>query len=103
MSTAEIQDALNLYSMITFWDGRTEPGILISHYNIHRSGMEYYFVAHDNMQAYKNALDRFDRDTYRLLTETVDPRDVVSIHAVSLREFKSIMQQSAAKDRQQAD
>jgi len=48
-------------------------------------------------------LDRFDRDTYRLLTETVDPRDVVSIHAVSLREFKSIMQQSAAKDRQQAN
>lgn len=101
MSTVELQDALNLYAMITFWDGRKEPGLLISRYNIPRSATEYYFVAHDNMHHYKNALERFDRETYLEVSEPVDPQDVIAIHPVSLSEYKSIMQQSARNQRQQ--
>ncbi|MEY4595521.1 MAG: hypothetical protein RIQ47_1931 [Bacteroidota bacterium] len=102
MSHVELQDALNVYSMITFWDGRKEPGILISRYNIPRASTEYYFVAHQNMQSYKNALERFDREACLDLTEAVDAEDVLSINSVSLSEYKTIMQQSFSNEQRKA-
>lgn len=92
MTNLDIQDSINVYSMITFWDGRKEPGILISRYNIQRSQVDYYFVPQENMQAYKNAFDRYDRDACMELVEQVQPEDLVSIRPVSLSDYKMIMQ-----------
>ena len=92
MTSLEIQESINVYSMITFWDGRKEPGILISRYNIQQSRIEYYFVPQDNMQAYKNAFDRYDREACMELAEAVLPEVLVTIRPVSLSDYKMIMQ-----------
>jgi hypothetical protein len=99
MTALEIQDALNVYSMITFWDGRKEPGILINRFNIQRSRVEYFFVPQEHMQAYKNAFDRFDRDACMELIEPVVPEDLVSIRPVSLSDYKMILQLIGERNR----
>jgi hypothetical protein len=99
MTNLDIQDSINVYSMITFWDGRKEPGILISRYNIQRSQVDYYFVPQENMQAYKNAFDRYDRDACMELIEQVQPDDLVAIRPVSLSDYKMIMQLIGERNR----
>ena len=92
MTVLEIQDSINVYSMVTFWHGRKEPGILINRYNSQRSQVEYFFVPQENMQAYKNAFDRYDRESCLELIEPVLPEDLVAIRPVSLSDYKMILQ-----------
>ncbi len=92
MSALEIQDFLHLYSMFSFNDGRKEPGILINKYNTTKGEIEYFFVPQLHMQAYKNAFEKYDRETCNTLTEPVNPEQVVSIRPVSLSDYKIIME-----------
>ncbi len=92
MTTLEIQDFLNIYSMFSFKNGRKEPGILISKYNIILGEIEYLFVAQMNMQAYKSAFEKYDREACNKLVEKVDMKELVSIRPVSLSDYKIIME-----------
>lgn len=92
MTSIEIQDHLNVYSIFSFRDGRKEPGLLINRYNLQLSQVEYYFIRQENMQAYKSAFERYDRDTCARLIEKLEPADVASIRPVSLSDYKIIMQ-----------
>ncbi len=78
--------------MFSFRDGRKEAGICINKYNISTSCIEYYFVNHHNMQAYKTAFDRHDKETCNSLSSLINPEDIVSIKPVSLSDYKVIMQ-----------
>ncbi|TAH40007.1 MAG: hypothetical protein EYC69_12165 [Bacteroidetes bacterium] len=92
MSTLEIQDYLNIYSMFSFKNGRKEPGILINKYNIILGEIEYLFVPQMNMQAYKVAFEKYDREACNKLIEKVDTTELVNIRPVSLSDYKLIME-----------
>lgn len=92
MSTLEIQDYLNIYSMFSFKNGRKEPGILINKYNIILGEIEYLFVPQMNMQAYKVAFEKYDRESCNKLIEKVDTTELVNIRPVSLSDYKLIME-----------
>ncbi len=92
MSHTDLLSAINIYSMFSFVDGRDEPGILINRYNIRLARVDYYFVHHANMQAYKKAFEAYDKETCLDLSKLVFPEDLQSIRPVSLSDFKSTMQ-----------
>lgn len=92
MTSQELQDYLNLYSMFSFRDGRKEPGLLVSKYNTIKGEIEYYFIRQEYMQSYRNAFDKYDRETCNRLTEQVDGNNLVSIRPVSLSDYKIIME-----------
>lgn len=92
MSTLEIQDYLHIYSMFSFADGRKEPGLLINKYNIIKGEIEYLFIPQINMQAYKIAFEKYDRDKCSELVESVDVSQLLNIRAVSLSDYKIIME-----------
>lgn len=92
MSTLEIQDHLHVYSMFSFKDGRKEPGILINKYNIIKGEVEYLFVHQLNMQAYKSAFEKYEREKCSQLVEEINTNDLISIHQVSLSDYKIIME-----------
>ena len=92
MTILELQDYIHVYSMFTFRDGKKEPGICINKYNIAAGHIEYYFIPQINMQAYKTAFDRYDKETCRKLSVLLKPEDLVNIRPVSLDDYKIIMQ-----------
>ena len=92
MTTKELEDYLHVYSMFSFHDGRKEPGICINKYNIASTQIEYYFVPQINMQAYKTAFDRYDKETCMRLCTKIRPEELVCVRAVSLSDYKIIMQ-----------
>ena len=93
MTHYDLRDAINVYSLFTFSDGRKLPGMLISRYNIKQACVDYYFVPQENLQAYKTAFEQYDREKCMDLIDPVSPSDLMSISPVSLSDFKSIMQQ----------
>jgi hypothetical protein len=92
MTSIELQDYIHVYSMISFRDGKKEPGILINKYNLETATVQHFFIPQDNMQAYKNAFDRYDKETCRRLSIPVQVEDILSIRPVSLADYKVIMQ-----------
>lgn len=92
MNSREIQDFIHLYSMVSFRDGRREAGILINRYNAIAACVEYFFVEHADMQAYKTAFENYDRDTCRRLSHLVDLEEIVNIRPVSLADYRIILQ-----------
>ena len=92
MTAREIQDFIHLYSMISFRDGRKESGILVNKYNPTEACVEYYFIEHADMQAYKVAFENYDRDTCQRLSQKVQLEDIVNIRPVSLADYRIIMQ-----------
>ena len=92
MSTLEIQDHLHVYSMFSFKDGRKEPGILINKYNMIKAEVEYFFIHQVKMQAYKTAFEKYEREKCSQLVEEINTNDLISIHQVSLSDYKIIME-----------
>ena len=92
MTSREIQDFIHLYSMVSFRDGRKEAGILINRYNATAASVEYFFVEHADMQAYKTAFENYDRETCKRLGQKVDLDDIVNIRPVSLADYRIILQ-----------
>ncbi len=92
MTTKELDDYLHVYSMFSFHDGRKEAGICINKYNIATTQIEYYFVPQINMQAYKTAFDRYDKETCTRLCVQIKPEELVCVRTVSLSDYKIIMQ-----------
>ena len=92
MTALEIQDFIHLYSLITFRDGRKESGIIVNKYNATEACVEYYFIEHADMHAYKIAFENYDRDLCRILSQKVNLDDIVSIRPVSLADYRIIMQ-----------
>ena len=92
MNAREIQDFIHLYSMVCFRDGRKEAGILINRYNATAACVEYFFVEHSDMQAYKTAFENYDRETCRKLSQKVNLEEIVNIRPVSLADYRIIMQ-----------
>lgn len=92
MTSIELQDFIHVYSMFSFRDGRKEPGILINKYNIESGMVDFYFIPQFNMQAYKNAFERYDKDTCYRLSIPVRHDDILNIRPVSLVDYKIIMQ-----------
>jgi hypothetical protein len=78
--------------MFSFKDGRKEPGICINKYNLVLGQVEYYFVPQANMQAYKVAFDKYEKEVCNSLIFLLKPEDVVNIRSVSLNDYKVIMQ-----------
>jgi hypothetical protein len=92
MTSFELQDYIHVYSMISFRDGKKEPGILINKYNLESATVQHFFIPQVNMQAYKNAFDRYDKETCYRLSIPVQVEDVLSVRPVSLADYKVIMQ-----------
>ncbi|REJ82830.1 MAG: hypothetical protein DWQ44_01565 [Bacteroidetes bacterium] len=92
MSAIELQDHIHVYSMFSFKSGRKEAGIIFNKYNIHLSEIEYFFIPHFNMQAYKSAFERYDRHACIELSEKIDIQDIISIRPVSLADYKIILE-----------
>lgn len=92
MSTIEVQDYIHVYSMFSFRDGRKEPGIIVNKYNVVESRIEYFFISHSNMGAYRQAFDAYDRDTCKQLSVSVELNDILNIRPVSLADYKATMQ-----------
>lgn len=92
MTILEIQDYIHVYSMFTFRDGRKEAGICMNKYNLATAEIEYFFIPQFHMQAYKNAFDRYDKETCTRLSILLKPEELMSVRAVSLRDYKIIMQ-----------
>lgn len=92
MTTLELQDYIHIYSMFSFIDGRKEPGICINKYNLTTAQIEFYFIPQMNMQVYKTAFERFDKETCLRLSTLLKPEELVCVRAVSLSDYKVIMQ-----------
>lgn len=92
MTTIELQDFIHIYSMVSFKDGRKEPGIIINKYNLEKAEVEYFFIPQVHMNTYKNAFDRYDKETCRRLIELIQVDDILNIRPVSLADYKVIMQ-----------
>lgn len=88
----EIQDYVHVYSMFSFRNGNRIPGIIVNKYNPATSQVEYYFIAHEDMQAYKNAFEKYDRKTCVNLSKRINTEDIQNIQPVSLSDYKIIMQ-----------
>lgn len=92
MSTIDIQENSNVYSMFSFRDGRREPGMMINKYNLESGQIEHYFIHQLHMQAYKSAFEKYDRETCSQLSEKINSEDIISIRPVSLHDYKLIME-----------
>lgn len=92
MTTLELQDYINVYSMFSFRDGRKEPGNLIAKYNLEEACVQYFFIAQENLQAYKNAFERYDKESCSRLCSVVNTENILSVRPVSLSDYKIIMQ-----------
>ena len=92
MTAIEIQDYIHVYSMFTFRDGSHVPGIVINKYNVATTQVEYYFIEHADIQSYKTAFEKYDRQTCVNLSRKLDIKDVIRIRPVSLSDYKIIMQ-----------
>jgi hypothetical protein len=92
MTAIEIQDYIHVYSMFTFRDGSHVPGIVINKYNVSTMQVDYYFIEHADMQSYKTAFEKYDRETCMSLSRKLEINDVMRIRPVSLSDYKIIMQ-----------
>jgi hypothetical protein len=92
MTTSALQEHLHVYSMFSFRDGQKEAGICINKYNLTTSCIEFYFVGHHNLQAYKTAFEKHDREACRMLSKQINPENVLNVNPVSLVDYKIIMQ-----------
>ncbi len=92
MTTLEIQDYIHVYSMFSFKDGRKESGIVINKYNLEKAEVEYFFISQVDMNSYKNAFDRYDKETCKRLAQLITLDELTSIRPVSLADYKIIMQ-----------
>lgn len=91
MTTQELQDHNHVYSMFSFRDGRNEPGICINRYNLVLGEIEYYFVPQENMQAYKNAFEKYDRAACAGLCSKIDPYELINVKQVMPGEYQATM------------
>jgi hypothetical protein len=78
--------------MFSFRDGRKEAGILINKYNLQAGTVEFHFIPQIHMQAYKNAFDRYDKETCNRLCTPVNVQDILNIRPVTLSDYKVIME-----------
>jgi hypothetical protein len=78
--------------MFSFRDGRKEPGICINKYNIVTAEIDYYFIPQYNMQEYKTAFDRHDKEKCKSLSMIIKEEDILNIRPVSLSDYKMIME-----------
>jgi len=101
MTAQEIQDFIHLYSIVSFRGGRKESGILVNKYNATEACVEYYFIEHADMQAYKTAFENYDRETCQRLCEKVNLDDISNIRPVSLSDYRIIMQLMEERNRMQ--
>ena len=92
MTAIELQDYLHVYSMLSFKDGSHVPGIVVNKYNVFTTQVDYYFIAHADMQSYKTAFENYDRATCARLSKKIDVDEVLKIRPVSLADYKVIMQ-----------
>ncbi len=92
MNSTEIQDYINVYSMIRFTDGHREPGIIMNKYNISDSCIEYFFIQHNFMNDYKKAHGISDYKTCDHLSLPIDLAEVTSITPINLSDYKAILE-----------
>jgi hypothetical protein len=92
MTAQELQSYIHIYSMFSFNDGRKEPGICINKYNIPQAKIEYYFIRQNDMQAYRNAFEKYDKETCKKLSTLIQAGDVINIRPVTLSDYKMIME-----------
>jgi hypothetical protein len=92
MTSIEIQDYVHVYSMFSFKNGNRIPGIIVNKYNPETSQVEYYFIAHNDMTAYKTAFEKYDRKTCSRLSRRINIDELQDIQQVSLADYKIIMQ-----------
>src|SRR4051794_35141334 len=97
MSPTALIDHTHVYSMFSFRNGKKEPGIIVSKYNLAESAVEYYFIAHSDMHEYKKAFERYDTETCNRLAIKIDADDVLRIESVSLTDYMNLMQVANAE------
>ncbi len=61
-------------------------------YNVSTTQVEYYFIAHADMNAYKTAFEKYDREGCSRLSKQIQIDDIQNIRPVMLADYKIIMQ-----------
>jgi hypothetical protein len=97
MTAIEIQDFIHVYSLIAFRDGRRESGILVNKYNSSTGCVDFYFIEHSDMQAYKTAFENYDHQACARLSTCIDLNEINSVRPVTLADYRIIMQLLAEK------
>jgi hypothetical protein len=92
MTAIELQDFLHVYSMVSFRNGRKEPGLLVNKYDAVLQQVRFYFIPQAEMQVYKAAFERYDRDTCNRILQAVEAADILAVRPVSLSDYKMILQ-----------
>lgn len=92
MTAIELQDFLHVYSMVSFRNGRKEPGLLINKYDGVLQQVCFYFIPQAEMQIYKAAFDRYDREVCNRILQRTEPADILAVRPVSLSDYKMILQ-----------
>ena len=92
MNNTEIQDYINVYSMIRFADGHREPGIIMNKYNIGLGCIDFFFIQHNFMNDYKKAHDISDYETCDSLSTPIDLDEIINIAPINLSDYKAILE-----------
>ena len=92
MKAIQIQESINVYSMIRFTDGHREPGLIINKYNIEEGRIDYFFIQHNFMNEYKKASEKRDIVTCEHLAIPIDVDEIVHITPINLNDYKEILQ-----------
>src|SRR5437763_1703068 len=92
MSPTELLDHTHVYSMFSFRNGKKEPGIVVNKYNLTEGTVEYFFVAHKDLNEYKKAFEKYDTATCNRLATKIHPDEVMRIESVSISDYKKLME-----------
>src|SRR5438034_4205071 len=93
MSPKELLDHTHVYSMFSFRNGKKESGIIVNKYNLSENTVEYYFIAHADMNTYKKAFEKYDTATCNALLHKINSDDIIRIDSVSLSDYMSLISQ----------
>src|SRR5438270_12604955 len=92
MQTNEIENYINVYSMIRFSDGHREPGIVMNKYNVEEACIEYFFIQHNFMNDYKKSHDKSNHAECDRLSSPIDLGEILSISPINLSDYKTILE-----------
>src|SRR4051794_35628688 len=92
MQETEIQDYINVYSMVRFADGHREPGIVMNRFSLDEAAIEYFFVQHNAMNEFKKAQAKSDHESCNRLSYPIDMNEIVSISPINLSDYKLILE-----------
>ncbi|MCC7232723.1 MAG: hypothetical protein IT242_07245 [Bacteroidia bacterium] len=79
MSTREMQHFIYQNGLVTFIDGKSDEGMIVSRYNIPEARIEYYFIPSVNVLAYQGARASHDMNAHKNLGSRLDISSIIHV------------------------